>query len=248
MKKILILLLFSVACLSQDFYRGGSSSGGLVGLKDTTDGVVSNGINNFWFGEWRTAYLAPYDMYISSPLIKYSCGEFSNTLALSTVNKSGYLMLSSAFDSVSTGDISNMSPLIDISLVWNNGYGYLLYSHQILNDSSYGITTEGDEYGLHIRPSGQLQSVTENGTENVLTDYGTLSGTVYVKDTNNVIKSLTFTNGLLTASNLGDFAGVFESTETNLTQSNFKQSPDYAEFLEFQKYLIMKKQLAKAGN
>lgn len=99
--------------------------------------------------------------------------------------------------------------------------------------------------GLMLFPSGALQSVTEKGIENVLTDYGTLSGTVYVKDTNNVIKSLTFTNGLLTASNLGDFAGVFESSETNLTMTNYKNSPDYAEFLEFQKYLNMKRQLAK---
>lgn len=242
MKKLLILFfILSVGCFGQLVRKPVSSGGGLVGLKDTTDGVVSNGINNFWFGVNRD--VSGNTIF---PLAINKLGDVT-LFSVNSVGERAVFNCSTYFDSASSAEktIEDFSPVITFNAYWNDINDLVEFTHVFTSDSSYAIHNSATEYGLHIRPSGQLQSVTENGTENVLTDYGTLSGTVYVKDTNNVIKSLTFTNGLLTASDLGDFAGVFESSETNLTQTNFKQSPDYAEFLEFQKYLAMKKQLAK---
>jgi hypothetical protein len=149
------------------------------------------------------------------------------------------IFYTSYYDSGWTGN--KYSPELSIRLMTGDGLD-LYYSQKIdLSDSTYFIYNSDNIYGLKIKQSGQLQSATVNGNENILTDYGTLSGTVWVTDSSGAKKYMTFTNGLLTASDADGFAGIFGSSPSeNLTMTDFKKSPEYTEFLEFQKYLAMK--------
>jgi hypothetical protein len=212
-----------------------------VGLKDTTGGVKSAvGINGFWFGDAVSLSVAGenYHPFSFAPGIIGICGIYSDIPELEDITCE--LQMITLCDNVSNA-LSDGSQLPKITLaLFDTSMSFLSYEISILSDSSINVLNNGD-YGLKILPSGALQSLTDNGTENVLTDYGTLSGTVWVTDSSGSKKYMTFTNGLLTASDLSGLADVFTTSPSeNLTMTDFKKSPEYAEFLEFKRYLAMK--------
>lgn len=266
MKKIFLLLIIiyviPLISFSQTIYatRSNTGGGGLVGLKDSTDGdggppIIINkvGVNGIYFGDIKQNSLGGT---VSRPLI-YSTYNGSSQMQFSSINsRYNELVFLSYFDTSGTeyGDLpGDLSSRISMNIMWfpRNEDGTLIgepamlgYSQSIENDSSYAVINSVTGYKMKYLFDGRLQLGTPEGIKYALTDYGTLSGTITVKDGNGDNQTLTFTNGLLTSTTY-TFAGVMQNNKSNLTINNYKDSPDYKEFLEFQKYLAMKKQFAE---
>jgi len=221
---------------------------GLMGLQDTTiwetNDAIKSASNLYMFYLGNTFNFSNLDY---SPLSMILADD--PTIVFRSHNSTPQLSLLGLYDSLHPYGLHSMSPNFTMQIVTPQTE-YFTYSQEIFNDSSYNIYNGNDSYyGLKIKYNGQLQSITANGAENVLTDYGTLSGTVWVTDSSGAKKYLTFTNGLLTASDLDGFAGVFTTSPSeNLTQTNFKNSPEYKEYLEFKQYLAMKQNFDKSNS
>jgi hypothetical protein len=204
-----------------------------LGLTGITDGLTSKtGFYKFW----ETNTLEPY-LSFTFPSSGSSCPQISLS-GYGTGTDYTSISLKRYSDAIDGGTLSKFL-FFEYADTLGGSFKYSVKLDTY--DSSLCITNESSGFGVSIKPNGNLTVVDNDGEYGVSTTKNTLSGTVYVKDTNNVIKYLTFTNGLLTASDYETFvAGVFENKSSNLTMTDFKKSPEYAEFLEFKKYLAMK--------